>query len=93
MLLIRMFQRFAWKIFVLILGLTGFFRRANIDLIWLILGFLIMPMTTMWVAFVNVMWYGVWGCWAIVGLIVFIVLDLGGISSSKYSSSNTGDNK
>jgi len=69
---------------VFLLWFFGWFGRADIKFVWLIVGFLFAPMTLICVGCVNIYFGGHWGLWQIIALVFCLMSDLG---SSKGATS------
>lgn len=79
MALILLLGIFFPRIVILVLYfLTNWFPAAFDNILWAILGFLFLPLTTIWYAYVESFMGGAWSSTlAIAGLVVGIVIDLG----------------
>ena len=64
---------------------TDFFRGVFGSKIWPVVGFLFMPVTMLWYAFVEKFLSGQWGLLAWAGLVVAVLVDVGAIGTSRDS--------
>jgi hypothetical protein len=55
---------------------TEWFRGMFQNQIWLLLGFLFLPTTTLWYSAVLHWFGGVWSLWPIVGIVIALIIDL-----------------
>ena len=56
---------------------TGWFRAGFDTLLWPLLGFFFMPLTTVWFGVVQYYWSGEWSLWPIIGMVIALAYDLG----------------
>jgi len=86
--LLAIFSLFAPRLIIIILAVfTDYFGRAYETFIWPVLGFIFMPYTTLAYLWAMISNGEVSGGW-IVLIIVAVLLDLGGQSSTASSSSS-----
>lgn len=72
------------RLLIIILWLvTTWFSRVFDNLIILILGLIFLPLTTLWYAIVVHYFGGVWSALPIAGMVVALVIDLGGLRSTR----------
>jgi hypothetical protein len=55
---------------------TTWFSGMFANLLWPLLGFIFLPTTLLWYSAVQNWHGGVWGTWAVVGLVIAIVIDI-----------------
>jgi hypothetical protein len=63
-------------VIVLLWLFTTWFQGVFSTVLWPVVGFLIMPTTTLWYAAVQNWFQGQWGIVAIIGMVFSIILDL-----------------
>lgn len=55
---------------------TTWFSGMFATLLWPLLGFIFLPTTLLWYSVVQNRMGGVWGTWAVVGLVIALLLDV-----------------
>ncbi|MFN3301707.1 MAG: hypothetical protein ACK413_01600 [Patescibacteria group bacterium] len=60
--------------------LTDWFNNLFRGWFWIILGLILAPWTLLWYSVVQNWFYGIWGIWQIVILILAIIIDLFSLS-------------
>jgi hypothetical protein len=55
---------------------TTWFSGMFASLLWPVLGFIFLPTTLFWYSVVQNWMGGVWGTWAVVGLVIALLLDV-----------------
>ncbi|MCB0630083.1 MAG: hypothetical protein R2824_15080 [Saprospiraceae bacterium] len=72
------------RVLIVVLWLfTSWFRAAFDNIIYLLLGLIFLPLTTLWYSIVINFFGGQWGTVPIIGMVIAIVVDLGGWRSSR----------
>jgi hypothetical protein len=84
--LVGCFGALMGRIAYLALWIIGWFGRAHIGLIWLVVGLLFAPLTVICIGCVNIYFHGYWGFWQIAALVFCLMSDLGGNGSSAARS-------
>jgi hypothetical protein len=75
--LLALFALIAPRLTILVLWFfTNWFRGLYHNLLWLILGFLFLPTTTLWYSAVMHWWGGQWTLWPVVGLVLALLIDV-----------------
>lgn len=62
---------------------TQYFHGVFESKLWPVVGFVLMPVTLLWYAFVITSLSGQWGIWAWIGLIIAVGVDLGTLISAR----------
>jgi len=78
------------RLAVFILWITGWFSRADVSFVWVVVGFFFAPLTVICVGCVNVYFGGHWGFWQVVAVIFCLLTDLGGDGSPAARRRNRG---
>ena len=72
------------RVLIIVLWLfTGWFRGVVDNVIYLLLGLLFLPLSTLWYSVVVHYFNGVWSPIPIIGMVVAVIVDLGGLRSSR----------
>lgn len=72
------------RILILVLWFfTSWFRPVFDNIIYLILGVIFLPLSTLWYGIVVHYFGGAWTTLPIVGMVVAVVIDLGGMRSTR----------
>lgn len=56
---------------------TSWFKGVFSSALWPILGFFLLPVTTLWYSAVHNWWDGEWGVFQIIGMVLAVWLDIG----------------
>lgn len=72
------------RVLIIVLWLfTNWFRPAFDNIIYLLLGLIFVPLSTLWYSIVIQFFGGQWTIVPIIGMVIAIVVDLGGLRSSR----------
>lgn len=72
------------RVLIIILWLfTNWFRGVFDNVIYLLLGMIFVPLSTLWYGVVVHYFSGVWSAIPIIGMVVAVLIDLGGLRSSR----------
>lgn len=72
------------RVLIVVLWLfTNWFDRVTGNILYLLLGLLFVPLSTLWYGVVVHYFGGAWSTVPIIGMVVALVLDLGGWRSSR----------
>lgn len=72
------------RVLIIVLWLfTGWFRGVFDNIIYLFVGMLVLPVSTLWYSVVINYFNGSWSALPVIGMVIAVIIDLGGWRSSR----------